>query len=1135
MSTKTVFERAPHEAWKVFLPEAETYIYHNFHLRPNLTNTLQPGKEFIIFLTAEIEFNKIANVEDTTTIFSSFRNQRWLTIEHNCPNFIQNIVDELLTNFHIQIMEDIESLQNKKESGWSYNKMINMSVVKLERDILLGPSYGHRGTATPKTTYKIQPHLRANINQQTIIIPHDRYTPKQFLSDRNLCVPLAIALKLEHLRNGKRYINKSNIAKVLSALRYQELRTAENNFKIARKDFDTFENINKGFGSVLLQLYPFLHYYVGFALNCYKHLGSSKRSIRFTTTHLSKKWNKSQFFQIDLLESDGVLSPPVADHVLPIINFPAFISPKSNNRHPNACRNCHRLYTVKKQSSYKKHILHHCSSKATSPRRLHNNIIHRAFLKDKQTGKKTRHVVTFHPRQFHATFQCLVFGAMDFEATSKKATPGLIDKKAPSSTIMFQKPFAMSLCYVSPYNLPLPKHLKDITVKFYDERHTTLDDFYLAILTTLRQHVADINKFTLDAMTRDKGPPHLNSLDNKDRDAYLKARNCSFCNIEFGTRIPSKKHKNHFYTVKKVKHHDHFITVPNLAKKGFRQRDLDNDNNNDNEHKVIVLCSNCNLATYQDGFLTRSDLRYFLHNAGKYDFCFVSDMLARVGHTEFSQIDDNGLAIETPLLKDDPTIICKDKNSIISIAIRFNCSQLASCPYHSSTPNVDSLLTRKMRSCPYERRLVFCDSAMMMCTSVDAMLQDVRTIHEGKKDLRLVFPRTHHFITSQMEYNEDVFDSVLSKKIPQPFEMIDSLQYTLDLKQAPPIAHFFSNLKGDNITGKPSVSQEDYSNFLDIWRKINAESYFDLLALYAGADASILGDVLAYYYGYIYAVSGLDALQYPTAASFSFQAALYNSKSPYNNGKPLEIHVPSKKVAKIFSLGLRGGYAFVNANFCEFRHLEVEQTNSVPYHFLKQISFEDINGLYASLLRQRIPIGDYLVYCKKRNRRHFDMLTQRLLNMDIKFFSEELHKNNHLYFFVVVLSYDNDALFAKQNIDLSLFPFYENVSLDQLSNQQRVRAARLKRNPQKESPQLVSYLKKDLETSDYAENIIYLCAFHNIFIKKIVKIVRCTAFPVFDQWLSRLEEEKRYNVSPILNRLWKSFGNNICGKVRPTQ
>ena len=149
----------------------------------------------------------------------------------------------------------------------------------------------------------------------------------------------------------------------------------------------------------------------------------------------------------------------------------------------------------------------------------------KAFIRDKH-GVKRRHVVAFNPKNYHSTFQTLLYGAMDFEATSKRVEPGLIDRKAPSSTIMYQKPFAMSLCYVSPYNIQLPPNLANTTIEFFDKRETTLNDFYLSILTTLRQHVIDINKFILDTLTTDKGPPNLHSLNDNDRKAYLEARNC---------------------------------------------------------------------------------------------------------------------------------------------------------------------------------------------------------------------------------------------------------------------------------------------------------------------------------------------------------------------------------------------------------------------------------------------------------------------------------------------------------------------------------------------------------------------------------------------------------------------------------
>ena len=160
LSSKIVFQRAPQEAWKSFLPECETFIYTNFYLRETLTGILQPGKEYLIFLAAEIQFHKITDVRDTMTIFSSYRNQRWLTIEYVSVEITQNYVDEMLTHFNCQILEDIDALHNKKESGWVYDQIIKMSLVKIERNILHGPSFGHRGVSAKLPQPTILPHLK---------------------------------------------------------------------------------------------------------------------------------------------------------------------------------------------------------------------------------------------------------------------------------------------------------------------------------------------------------------------------------------------------------------------------------------------------------------------------------------------------------------------------------------------------------------------------------------------------------------------------------------------------------------------------------------------------------------------------------------------------------------------------------------------------------------------------------------------------------------------------------------------------------------------------------------------------------------------------------------------------------------
>ena len=361
--------------------------------------------------------------------------------------------------------------------------------------------------------------------------------------------------------------------------------------------------------------------------------------------------------------------------------------------------------------------------------------------------------------------------------------------------------------------------------------------------------------------------------------------------------------------------------------------------------------------------------------------------------------------------------------------------------------------------------------------------------------------------------------------------MISNLQYALDMTSPPPKEHFFSTLKGDTLTGETSLSDHDYNNFLDIWNKIDAKNYFQLLILYSGLDSTFLCDSLKFYFNYIFSVSGLTPICFVTNASFALEAAIFNSRSPFNKSKPLQIEIPSKKIHDIYALGHRGGFSFLNSNYCQFRHLEVNKTNDVPEEYIKAFTLHDVNGLYASILQQKHSVGKFILFSKNKNCKEFDYLSKKLINMDIDFFSEELHYNNNLYFFVLILTHDDDALFAKQNIEISNFPFYETVSFEQLTKDQEIRGKRLNRNPIKEPQKMISSLKKNLKTADFSDNILLVTGFHNLRVKKVLKIVKTKAFPIFSNWLYKVELEKNKNISPILTRWWKASGNSIAGKT----
>ena len=168
------------------------------------------------------------------------------------------------------------------------------------------------------------------------------------------------------------------------------------------------------------------------------------------------------------------------------------------------------------------------------------------------------------------------------------------------------------------------------------------------------------------------------------------------------------------------------------------------------------------------------------------------------------------------------------------------------------------------------------------------------------------------------------------------------------------------------------------------------------------------------------------------------------------------------------------------------------------------------------------------------NTEKFHEISDRLKKVDIDFFSEELHQNNHIYIFEAVLGFTKNAPLSTVNCEISMFPFFETINYERLTSEQRLRGQRLSRDPEKEPPKLLSYLKDGLKTVEYSENLLYLCGFHDVVIKEVKTIIRSQAFPFFRTWLLHLQDEKNKDHSFLIGKLLKTMGNSLAGTQQLT-
>lgn len=360
---------------------------------------------------------------------------------------------------------------------------------------------------------------------------------------------------------------------------------------------------------------------------------------------------------------------------------------------------------------------------------------------------------------------------------------------------------------------------------------------------------------------------------------------------------------------------------------------------------------------------------------------------------------------------------------------------------------------------------------------------------------------------------------------------MDSFQRLTETKSPPPKSAFFSNLRGDNIQNQCGLSDYDYNQFVKIWNELKIDSLYTMVLIYSSFDASLTLDIISFYFDYLYKLCNIYPSYYGTCAGYAINSALFNSRSPDNHRLKLEIPYLTEEFDRIFSKGLRGGFCISNSNYTQFSNLKLtKHPNDPPDNHVRICSLIDVNSLYPSSISSYCPYDNFILLTPFQNKNNFDYVSEKVFEGDIEFFHDQLIYAKTMYFCEVETTHHKNAELLITNLDLSVFPFYEQVSLDMLSQDQLERAKRISRNPAKEPKKLVSYLKTNNTLSDFIENILYCTNLLDVKITKVNYIVKCRAAKIFNPWVTKLQSEKNKNPSPILNKIIKNLSNSIPGK-----
>ena len=298
--------------------------------------------------------------------------------------------------------------------------------------------------------------------------------------------------------------------------------------------------------------------------------------------------------------------------------------------------------------------------------------------------------------------------------------------------------------------------------------------------------------------------------------------------------------------------------------------------------------------------------KFFCHNGSKYDFLIILRGLIQMSQLYFEQKLSNGKSVMRPFLYGKPKILFKNTETPLSIKFRFTCPNTTCKRCCLTTKQKQELLqtNNKLPLCAYQRNIIFIDSLSQLSFSLGKLVDDLWCCSKANERQK-TFKTTHDLMTN-LGYNQEQFELVITQKLQMPFEAIKSLNYLLSTKRVPPKQDFKSVLKGEQ-----EISDHDYETFKNIWESLNISNLFEIFVLYLKLDTTLLADVLLHHYNALFEVTGLYLYHFLTIASYSLASILKNTIDPIQKNRSLQLQVLNKDCYDIFKKILVSFFFFI--------------------------------------------------------------------------------------------------------------------------------------------------------------------------------------------------------------------------------
>ena len=186
------------------------------------------------------------------------------------------------------------------------------------------------------------------------------------------------------------------------------------------------------------------------------------------------------------------------------------------------------------------------------------------------------------------------------------------------------------------------------------------------------------------------------------------------------------------------------------------------------------------------------------------------------------------------------------------------------------------------------------------------------------------------------------------------------------------------------------------------------------------------------------------------------------------------------------------------------------------------------HSLYPSVLCLELPSHDYCLLDDQNNKTEFQLITEKILDGDTKYFADIAESENKSFLVECSLKFDKKSSKAC-SLDLPGLPTVRRVLSDEVSHFQFFEYKRTKTSFDKMPPKLVSDLNNGHHT-EFIDTIFFLQLLYGAELTKIHRIVSFKTSAYMRDYCLRLCKMRSETQSTVLNKIFKTYCNAIPGK-----